>query len=382
MSGPDAGPAATGGRGGGAVAVLLGVAAVFWAQYAWVRATNFGGVDEWLCIDLASRGVLGVPYANRPLVLLWTAIAAHAWPHHLGAYWLVHGLYLMGAGLLSAWLAWRLVPGSRGVALLAGVFACTWAPLDFMWLDTVLLAGYPGFAVATMLAIVLLVESWRAVNAPLLALGAGVAFSPLWASRVSFPSWPPPPCSCRSCSPGPPRRLATWLLVWEAVVVAAGALLLGPLLLGGRATRRQPRPRPAPGSVCAGLVRILALHVRPSVSSPPSELIVPGVGSRGPCSWVSGFRHPPGIGGGQRRSAGPAPEAGARRAGPGRAREHGLRPQPSHPPARPTQVLSAPGVGLALASAIALVASLLPVAGGPCRGHSRGLGRRGWDGDG
>ena len=89
---------------------LAAVIAVFAAQYWAVRATNFGGVDEWLYIDLSSRGVLGIPYANRPLVLLGTTVASKIWPDDLRSYWLVHGLYLCLAACLTTLLARRILP--------------------------------------------------------------------------------------------------------------------------------------------------------------------------------------------------------------------------------------------------------------------------------
>jgi hypothetical protein len=114
------------------------VAAVFWIGYAAVRPTNFGGADEWLLIDLSSRGILDFPYANRPLVLLWTTIAAQVWPHELRSYWLFNGIYLCGVALLTALLTRRLLPGAGLLALLAGVFAAVWAPLDGLRLSGVL----------------------------------------------------------------------------------------------------------------------------------------------------------------------------------------------------------------------------------------------------
>ncbi|MEE8384876.1 MAG: hypothetical protein V3S01_03050 [Dehalococcoidia bacterium] len=66
--------------------VLLGLAAVFWAQFAWVQSTNFWGSDEWLHLSLTSRGIIDFPYANRPLMLLWSLPAALLVPNSLGAF--------------------------------------------------------------------------------------------------------------------------------------------------------------------------------------------------------------------------------------------------------------------------------------------------------
>ena len=44
--------------GAGTAAIM----AVFWAVWAFVPPTNFSGWDEWLVIDLTSRGVLTLPF--------------------------------------------------------------------------------------------------------------------------------------------------------------------------------------------------------------------------------------------------------------------------------------------------------------------------------
>src|SRR6185295_15786174 len=63
-------------KGASGATTLLDFLAIFGAHYAFVRPTNFGGMDEWLYIDLGSRGIQGIPYANRPLVLMWSTPAA------------------------------------------------------------------------------------------------------------------------------------------------------------------------------------------------------------------------------------------------------------------------------------------------------------------
>ena len=139
---------------------LAGIVVVFASQFAWVRPTNFGGMDEWLYVSLASRGVLDIPYANRPFVLVWTRPAALLWPHSLWSFYLVHATYLsLSAGLLFL-LVRRLSPPRALLGFLAAVFCATWAPLDHLRLDTVLVTGYSGFTFATLLALVLFTESW------------------------------------------------------------------------------------------------------------------------------------------------------------------------------------------------------------------------------
>jgi len=134
------------------LSIALTIGAVALVQQAWVSPTNFGGADEWLYLDLSSRGILGVPYANRPLVLLWQAPPARLLPGDLRGFWLFTSLYFAATGALTAWLALRLLPGARALALLAGVATVAWAPLDTLRLDTVLIGGYAGFTLATVAA--------------------------------------------------------------------------------------------------------------------------------------------------------------------------------------------------------------------------------------
>ena len=132
-------------KGGSSLATLLAFLAVFGAHYAFVRPTNFGGMDEWLLIDLASRGITGIPYANRPLVLMWSMPAPVLWPHNLWAYWVLHGLWLTLAAWSLALLIRRAVPSRPDLAFLAGLLTLVWVPSDFLRLDPVLLTGYSGF---------------------------------------------------------------------------------------------------------------------------------------------------------------------------------------------------------------------------------------------
>ena len=44
----------------GPLPYLLAVGAVLASEFYWVRATNFGGVDEWLYLSLNSRGIVAL----------------------------------------------------------------------------------------------------------------------------------------------------------------------------------------------------------------------------------------------------------------------------------------------------------------------------------
>jgi hypothetical protein len=110
--------------------VVVALALVFAAGFSAVRSTNFGGYDEWLVVSLTSRGIVGFPYANRPLALAWALPGTLGLPSSLGAYLLAHAAWLLLSGLVVFAIARRLAPGAPRLAVLAAAFALTWAPLD------------------------------------------------------------------------------------------------------------------------------------------------------------------------------------------------------------------------------------------------------------
>ena len=108
-------------------------------------------------------------------MLLWQAPPRRLLPGDLRGFWLFTTLYFAATGALTAWLALRLAPGARALALLAGVATVAWAPLDYLRLDTVLIGGYAGFTLATVAALVLFVEAWHRKKFALLAAGMALA---------------------------------------------------------------------------------------------------------------------------------------------------------------------------------------------------------------
>src|SRR5262245_28367927 len=48
------------------------LAALLLTQLIPVRSTNLGGLDEWMMFELNSRGIVSVPYAYRPIGLIWS----------------------------------------------------------------------------------------------------------------------------------------------------------------------------------------------------------------------------------------------------------------------------------------------------------------------
>lgn len=343
-------------------AVLAGTAAVFAAQYSRVRSTNFAGPDEWLCLDLASRGILGTPYADRPLDLFWTAIAARAWPHHLASYWVFHGLYLLGTGIFVALLTTRIVPGRRVVALVAGVAACSWAPLDFMRLDTVLLTRYSGCTLALTAALFLVFEYWDAGRLWPPVLAGGVGFVAALGFEGALPilalvPWVPFVLLGRHG-----RRGLVRVAAWEAMVVCAAALTAPMALLRG-GVRYQASGLgfdPQPLRVAGRLLHLLGLQLQPLVSSAWSELWTPAVAVATvvfAAAWSAvsaGTPHP------EHSAAGPLRRLALLG---GVLAALGALPfafSPATQNAGRTQLLSAPGVALLLAGLAGLLAGLAP----------------------
>lgn len=361
MSNESAAAVARGPRRWGFVLGLLAAAVVFWIGYSRVRPTNFGGSDEWLLIDLSSRWILDFPYANRPLVLLWTTLAAQSWPHELRSYWLFNGLYLSGAAYLTALLTHRLVPRATGLAVLAGVFAAVWAPLDGLRLSGVLSCGYSGFTLCAMAALTLFLESWYRKRLDLLVLGALLGFVAARGVESVIPILLVAPFLILGEALADRRLAVKWLAVWLGTVFIELALALGPLLSGtpsyqGGALGLDP----APLRVLARLGHLLGMQAAPLVSTSAAELLVPAVPLAATAFALLAW---PAV-------ASPGKTATAARPGALRAMGLGLMLAAAghgglalsasvSTPAR-TQILSGPGFGLALSGAVFLLGSALP----------------------
>lgn len=261
----------------------LAVASVLAAQQAWVSASNFHGADEWLGIELASRGVVGVPYANRPLVFLWLAVAQRVWPDDLAAYWAFTSLAFLATGLLTAWLAIRILPRAPMLALLAGVFAVAWAPLDWLRLDTTLIAGYAGFTAGTLLALALFVESWRRQSRALLLCSGALALSCALGVESVIPVLAAGPLLVlatpqRRATAATRARLVSWLSTWSGFVVLCALFAAAPALVGLPSYQTGAlRLDLAPQRVLWRLVRLLGMQALPLVTSAPRELAHPAV---------------------------------------------------------------------------------------------------------
>jgi hypothetical protein len=350
-----------------AIVALPALLAVFWSQFAWVRCTNFGGTDEWLYISLASKKVLDIPYANRPFVLLWTLPAPLLWPHDLRAYYLVHTTYLCLSGWLLFLLLRRLDPARPLLAFLAAAISLTWAPLDFLRLDTVLLTGYSGFTFATMLTLLLFVESWVRNQPVWLAVAGLMGVVAARGFEGVLPLMVAAPLLLRFVGATRSRRLLVWVAAWETLMVLTIALVVvpffrpeGPGSYQGSALRLDPDPVHAVGR----LLRQYGYHLAPLVSSPLRELAAAAVPLAaltflGMFALVAAREGSELQDGNARRPLVWLAALGLLLAGLGYAV---FVLSPSILAAARTQFLSAPGIGLFLAALACLAASWLPPA--------------------
>ncbi len=340
---------------------VVGILAIFWVQYLVVRPTNFGGWDEWLVIDLTWRGIVGLPFQNRPFSLVFSQPGALLLPGSLRGYWLAHGLYLSLTGALLYRLVHRLAPGRAWLAFLAGVFCVSWAPLDETRLDTVLVAGYSGFTCATLFALALFVESAHHRSRLGLGLASAIGFlmirgleatAGLVLGAVLLP-WLVPSLERRT-------RVA-WSAVWGIATLAAALLATAPLL-PGRPSSYQVGALgfdPHPWRVASRLARQFGFHLGPLASPSPSELLAPVVVLAAAAFLIAWLLF-------QRATAGEetSPAVGLRMTGIGfamAALAYGvlvLSPR-IVTPAR-MQILSAPGIGLLLAAVAVGLADRLP----------------------
>jgi hypothetical protein len=216
----------------GRMAVPIGIGLVVLAQLSAVSPTNFGGYDEWLIVQLTSAGRVSIPYAERPLELVWD-LPAVLFPHRLDAFLWLHGIYLWLTGVLVWRLFARLAPGQGTAAFLAGTFAATWAPRDFLRLNAVETVAYSGVIFVTVAAASLLLESWRWRSMPLLAVAALLALCAARTYESVLPLLVAAPALLWAAPIRPEDRRPRWRFaaVWEAVMLVAGILSLAGVLL-------------------------------------------------------------------------------------------------------------------------------------------------------
>jgi hypothetical protein len=245
-----------------------------------VRATNFAGYDEWLLLWLGARGIADCPYASRPLGFLWSIPGALLTPYGLEGYRLVHAAYFWLAGCWTLLLVGRLAPGDRALALLSGAFAVCWAPLDMARLTPIQMATHSGVTCCSYLALLLFVSSWQRRSRALLGLACALALVAGRSYESPLPLLLCAPLLALLPEPGAGRRLVWWSAPWLLVVLVCGALFLRPWLAGGADVSYQGSVLKSDWSVTGYASRLLAqfgYHLAPLVTLPRARLDVPAV---------------------------------------------------------------------------------------------------------
>lgn len=344
-----------------ALVALVGLLAVLASGYAAVRPTNFSGWDEWLVIDLTSRGTIALPFENRPLSLLFNLPGSLLSANGLWGFWLVHACYLWAAGACVYFLARRVAPGRERLAFLAAVLAATWAPRDSMRLDPVLLSNYSGAAAATLVGCLLLVEAHVSRRAWLVLVAGALGFTAVRALESTAGLVLAAP-ALLWLLPGRPakdgRRRVRSAAIWLAMTLPALALAAKPLLPGQPAAYQLAGLGldPAPQRVAARLLLQLRDQLVPSFALPWPDALLPALLAAGFFSSVLLLlrRHEPARveGGGQLRLL--VLGAGAVVLG-----QAVLVLSPAMRSPQRMQILSAPGAGLLLAAAFAVVGEAL-----------------------
>lgn len=344
---------------------LISLAAIVTTQAAWIPATNFTGFDEWLIVDLVSRGIIDVPHGNRPVHLLWLLPAAFA-PGSLKPYVVLHWAYTLFSGALAFLICRRLAPGHPLLWFSTAVFSVVWGPGDLARLSTLERVGYTAFECATLLAIWLLVESWKLRSTPVLAFGILAAFLaarsyeavvPLLACAPLLLAWPR-----RERGDG---RFRNWVFAWEGVIALAIVLIVLPRFLPSDVMAYQLHVLGLdmhPIRVASRLKDQYLFHLAPLVVSPLSELAISAVPIAvavflaSLAAWNRLMRGAPG-GPESRAFLARAMLVGLAWAGLG----YGILVlTPSQPTGLRMQFLSAPGIALLLAGSAALLATFAP----------------------
>lgn len=252
-----------------AALLLLGGFATFWPGFARVKTTNFGGYDEWLVLDLASRGIIAFPYANRPLAGLWT-LPPGVSGSSLAAYFFTHVAYLTLSSALVFGLARRLAPAFPLLAYLAATFFLVWAPSDVSRLNCVQMSIYSGFTFAMLLALALLCESFH--RGPGLLVGAmGAALLAARSYEGTLPMLLFGGPLLLVWSAGARREmLPKWVGAWSAGIVIISVFSLAPLVAPAAASTYQQSVLGLdldPVRVLGALARQYGFHLAPLLTT-------------------------------------------------------------------------------------------------------------------
>jgi hypothetical protein len=255
------------------------LAAVLATQLLWVRSTNFYGYDEWTVLFLLSRGIANIPYANRPLELLWALPAPHLAAHSFGVWSWLYALYALLSGWLVAMVCRRLAPGRPLLAFLAASFVVVWAPTDYARISQSERLLYGGITFGMLLAIVSYLESWERRSGALLLVSSCLAVVAALSYEATLPVLALAPLLLTFLHRRGTRSFVAWVVVWECVLAAALCRALWSLVFasGGPTYQSGFDLDLQPGRVAARLWRQLWLHVGPLCTSSPRELFVPAV---------------------------------------------------------------------------------------------------------
>ena len=255
--------------------VLLGLLALFASQFAVVKPTNFGGADEWLFLWLGAHGILGSPYANRPLNFLFTTPGALLTPYGFAGYYWLYASYLA----LSGWLVYAFVrciePAAPLVALVAAGLALVWAPSDMARLTAVPMTINAGFTLGTLAVALALALSWRLRSRLLLAAASAAAGMLVLGYEGVAPLLAAAPLLVLQRGSGEPGRRPFWMAsFWGGLAIGVVHALV-PVLFHARGAWYQAalvEPDLHPSRVAARLLHLYRLHLQPALDTPPAQL--------------------------------------------------------------------------------------------------------------
>jgi hypothetical protein len=253
------------------LAALVGVQAVG------VPSTNLGGFDEWLVLDVVSRGIIGAPYANRPFNFFWLQPASWLPGYGFRSFAALFAVYTTGGAWILHHLCRRLVPSRPALAFLAAAFFIAWTPSDLARLGTIDRAHYSGITFGTLAAMALLVEAWVRGRPMILLAGMVTAVVAAGSYEGSLLLLAAAPFLLR-VSREDRRRWWVWALGWEGVLVILGAFAAAPILgLGPKRPSYQGSVlglSAGPATWLSRMGRQYLYHLLPLVTSAPSELLV------------------------------------------------------------------------------------------------------------
>jgi hypothetical protein len=224
-------------------------------------------------LHLSSQFITDVPYAGRPLGLVWL-LPARIHPYSFETFSWLCVAYLALTGLLLYRLCVRLQPGHPLQAFVAASLWLVWAPGDLARLSTVESALYAGITFGTLAAVSALVESWFERSRLLLLLASVLAIAIVRSYEGSL--------AVLACAPllllatgVRSRRLALWCGVWGTAVLASAVWVAVPLLRHTTPAAYQLsvlKPEFDPRILAGRIGWQYAYHLAPLALSPLREL--------------------------------------------------------------------------------------------------------------